>query len=170
VPFTHFAAFLLGAGFLVGGVLFLLDAPVWAYYLAPLVGIPFLIRALFVQDMIERGEWIVDDNPGVRRTRATTHTAVRANLVETGFSPAYRWELGLFRFVVVAVLSVAIASGGIGALTFAVKVVAGGALVPSLIAIVALTSVSLVAVLLRPRQMHRVPRGERSLGHSHQAP
>lgn len=45
---AHFAALLLGLGTLLGVVLLLAGAPLWLYYLAPLLTVPILVRALHV--------------------------------------------------------------------------------------------------------------------------
>jgi hypothetical protein len=63
VPYTHFASALLLLGACVGAALFLLDAPVWAYYLAPVLGIPFLIWANRLQDSAHVFEPPAHDDP-----------------------------------------------------------------------------------------------------------
>ncbi len=45
---AHFAALLLGLGTLIGVALLLTGAPLWLFYLAPLLTVPITVRALHV--------------------------------------------------------------------------------------------------------------------------
>jgi hypothetical protein len=47
---SHFAALLIALGTVIGVVLLLAGAPLWAFYLAPLLTVPILIPALRVWD------------------------------------------------------------------------------------------------------------------------
>lgn len=167
VPFTHFAAFLFGAGLLAGGVLFLFDAPIWAYYVAPLGGVPFLIWALLRQDELEMVEAArrrnAGDNPGYvgSRSRVTGAGPARINP-----SLLYRWDLGRTRSMIVASVSILISLGGIGALMFLVKTIGSDGLAATLIAIAITGVTSLGAVLLRTLQVHRMRQHEHRFGHS----
>ncbi len=51
---TRFAALLLGLGALIGVVLLLTGAPLWLFYLAPLLTVPITIRALYIWEPLKR--------------------------------------------------------------------------------------------------------------------
>jgi hypothetical protein len=169
VPFTHFGFLLFLAGLLTGGVLFLLDVPIWAYYIAPLAGVPILLWGLLVEDRMEERESTAKQR--VRKSFGAVHAysvVVELAVLGARFSRPYRWELGWVRFLLVAILSIVIALGGISALTVLVRAFADGAFVPSLIAVITLGLINLAAFALRTRQAHRIRRHERDFGHSHQ--
>jgi hypothetical protein len=46
----HFALLLIGLGTVIGTVLLVTGAPIWAFYIAPLLTVPILIPALRVWD------------------------------------------------------------------------------------------------------------------------
>ena len=48
---AHFAALLLGLGTLIGVALLLTGAPLWLFYLAPLLTVPITVRALHVWEL-----------------------------------------------------------------------------------------------------------------------
>ena len=121
--FGRLAGLLLSVGAITGGSLVLLDVPVWAFYLAPVVGLPILFRALRTIDEASTNaselDWKLSAagwarNDSMARTHRETRTTLTPRYASAERSASLLPRIALLLALLALGAGIAFAVGFIG--------------------------------------------------------